>query len=110
MKTPERSLVSGLLLLTSVLLSGSVTVPDKRNKPSPQYDATVILPGLTDSVTVFRDEKGMPHIYASCEHDLYMTTGYVTAQERLWQMDLVRRSAAGICRRMGSDQLKGRCH
>ena len=37
----------------------------------------------------------MPHIYASCEHDLYMTTGYVTAQERLWQMDLIRRSAAG---------------
>ena len=95
MKTPERSVISGLLLLTLVLSSGSVTVPGKRNKPSPQYDGTVTLPGLTDSVTVFRDEKGMPHIYASCEHDLYMTTGYVTAQERLWQMDLVRRSAAG---------------
>lgn len=46
-------------------------------------------------MTVYRDERGMPHIYASCEHDLYMATGYISAQERLWQMDLVRRSAAG---------------
>ena len=44
---------------------------------------------------MYRDEKGMPHIYATCEHDLYLATGYVTAQERLWQMDLVRRSSTG---------------
>ncbi len=95
MKTPERLLISGLLLLTVILASGTVTVPERKNRLSPQYDGSVILPGLTDSVTVYRDERGMPHIYASCEHDLYMTTGYIAAQERLWQMDLVRRSAAG---------------
>ena len=95
METPERLLISGLLLLTVILASGSVTVPERKNKPSAQYDGTVILPGLIDSVTVYRDERGMPHIYPSCEHDLYMATGYIAAQERLWQMDLVRRSAAG---------------
>ncbi len=95
METPERLLISGLLLLTVLLASGSARVPEGKNKPSQKYDGTVILPGLIDSVTVYRDERGMPHIYASCEHDLYMATGYTAAQDRLWQMDLVRRSAAG---------------
>ena len=53
------------------------------------------LPGLNDSVTVCRDERGMPHIYASGEHDLYLATGYISAQERLWQMDLIRRTTTG---------------
>jgi len=95
MDTPGRLLISGLLLLTEILTSGSVTDPERKNRSSTQYDGTVILAGLTDSVTVYRDERGMPHIYASCEYDLYMATGYIAAQERLWQMDLVRRSAAG---------------
>ena len=60
-----------------------------------QYEGTLSLTGLNDTVIVYRDERGMPHIYAKNEHDLYMATGYITAQERLWQMDLVRRSASG---------------
>ena len=95
MKTPGRILFSGLLLLTTALTSGFVPPPDKTHKSSPQYEGIIVIPGLTDSVTVYRDEKGMPHIYATCEHDLYLATGYVTAQERLWQMDLVRRSSTG---------------
>jgi penicillin amidase len=37
----------------------------------------------------------MPHIYANDEHDLYCAVGYVMAQERLWQMDLIRRATTG---------------
>ena len=37
----------------------------------------------------------MPHIYANDEHDLYFAVGYVMAQERLWQMDLIRRATTG---------------
>lgn len=81
--------------MTTVLISGFVSQPDKTGRSSPQYEGIIIIPGLTDSVTVYRDEKGMPHIYATCEHDLYLATGYITAQERLWQMDLVRRSSTG---------------
>ena len=95
MKTPERIIFSGLLLLTAALIAGFASPPDKTGRSSPQYEGIIVLPGLTDSVTVYRDEKGMPHIYATCEHDLYLTTGYITAQERLWQMDLVRRSSTG---------------
>ena len=95
MKTPVRILFSGFLLLTALLTSGFASSPDKTGKSSPQYEGIIVIPGLTDSVTVYRDERGMPHIYATCEHDLYLATGYITAQERLWQMDLVRRSSTG---------------
>ena len=72
---------SGFFLLMAVLISGFVSPPDKTGK-SPRYEGTIVIPGLTDSVTVYRDERGMPHIYATCEHDLYLATGFITAQER----------------------------
>ena len=51
------------------------------------------LAGLHAPVTVARDRVGVPHLYAGDEHDLFMAQGYVTAEDRLWQM-LVRRQAA----------------
>ncbi|MDQ3011358.1 MAG: penicillin acylase family protein [Acidobacteriota bacterium] len=51
--------------------------------------------GLKDKVTVRRDERGIPYIEAANEHDLYFAQGYVVASDRLWQMDLLRRSARG---------------
>jgi penicillin amidase len=95
MKTYERIIFSGLVLITASLISGLVPSPHKSGKSSPQYEGIIALPGLSDSVTVYRDERGMPHIYAANEHDLYLAVGYISAQERLWQMDLIRRSADG---------------
>ncbi len=43
--------------------------------------------GLKETVTVRRDERGVAHIEAKNEIDLYFAQGYVTAQDRLWQMD-----------------------
>src|ERR1041385_2358392 len=57
--------------------------------------ATLSLAGLRDKVTVRRDERGIPYIEAKNDHDLYFTQGYVTAGDRLWQMDLMRRSERG---------------
>ena len=51
--------------------------------------------GLKDSVTIRRDERGIPYIDAKNDEDLYFAQGYVTAQDRLWQMDLFRRNARG---------------
>jgi penicillin amidase len=51
--------------------------------------------GLKDKVTVRRDERGIPYIEARNEADLYFAQGYVTAQDRLWQMDLYNRVARG---------------
>lgn len=48
----------------------------------------VYVKGLNSSVTLYRDEWGIPHIYASNENDLSFALGYVHAQDRLFQMDL----------------------
>src|SRR5438876_8395926 len=53
------------------------------------------LPGLKDRVTVRRDERGIPYIEAINDADLYFAQGYVTASDRLWQMDLLRRTVRG---------------
>ncbi len=61
----------------------------------PQVDGSLRLPGLLDGVKVYRDHWGVPHIYAENEHDLFLAQGFVHAQDRMWQMEFVRRMAAG---------------
>jgi penicillin G amidase len=64
-------------------------------RPLPQVDGTLSLPGLKSEVTVERDIWGVPHIRAGSLNDLVEAQGYVMAQDRLWQMDLLRRVAGG---------------
>jgi penicillin amidase len=61
----------------------------------PQLDGSLTVYGLATPVTVQRDARGVPHIRATSMDDLIFAQGYVTAQDRLWQMDLLRRHAAG---------------
>jgi penicillin G amidase len=61
----------------------------------PQLDGKIIVPGLSSPVKVIRDTHGIPTIDAGNLDDLFFAQGYVTAQDRLWQMDLLRRYAAG---------------
>ncbi len=60
----------------------------------PPY-ATEELPGLDGQIQIIRDNMGVPHIFASTEHDLYLACGYVHAQDRLFQIDTYRRLAQG---------------
>ena len=53
------------------------------------------LDGLLDKVIVRYDEHHIPHIFAKNDHDLYYVQGYLTAKDRLWQMDIQTRAAAG---------------
>ena len=53
------------------------------------------IPGLRQKVIVKCDENRIPHIIAANDHDLYLAQGYVTARDRLWQMDIQTRSASG---------------
>ena len=64
-------------------------------KPLPDYEATVELPGLNNTVDIHWDEFGVPHIYSNDEQDLYYALGYVHAQDRLWQMTLSQIAAEG---------------
>ncbi len=59
------------------------------------FAGAVALPGLKHSVTVIFDDRRVPHIFAENAHDLYFVQGYVTARERLWQMEFQTHAAAG---------------
>lgn len=63
--------------------------------PLPKTSGTIRLPGLKASVEVERDSLGIPHLHAQSLEDLYLAQGYVAAQDRLWQLDLLRRVAKG---------------
>lgn len=63
-------------------------------RPSPQLSGDVDAP-VSAGVTIVRDENYRPHITAATIDDAIFAQGYVTAQERLWQMDMLRRVAAG---------------
>jgi len=60
-----------------------------------QTPNTITIAGLHDRVTVRRDERGIPYIEAANNDDLYFAQGYITATDRLWQMDLLRRNVRG---------------
>jgi penicillin amidase len=81
--------------LAIVLVLGAVAVWWLVYRPLPQLDGTAALPGLHKSVAVDRDRWGVPHIRADSVEDLAQAQGYVMAQDRLWQMDLLRRVARG---------------
>jgi len=61
----------------------------------PQLDGTHQIAELKNEVNILRDAKGVPHIRAQSRDDLFTAQGYVMAQDRLWQMDLVRRASGG---------------
>jgi len=61
----------------------------------PQLDGHLQISGLAAPVTVARDSHGVPTIEAANLEDLFFAQGYVTAQDRLWQMDVMRRFGGG---------------
>src|SRR3954468_16473783 len=73
----------------------------------PQLDGTLSVAGLSGPVTVIREAHGVPTIEAVNLSDLFFAQGYVTAQDRLWQMDTMRRFAAGeLSEILGPDLLR----
>jgi len=73
----------------------------------PQLDGNLTVKGLSEPVKVTRDGHGVPAIEASTLEDLFFAQGYVTAQDRLWQMDVMRRFGSGeLSEILGEDTLK----
>jgi penicillin amidase len=94
-----------LLLLTAV--SGTAWLYSIAHSALPQIDGNIAVSGLIAAVNVIRDQHGMPTIEASNLDDLFFAQGYVTAQDRLFQMDGIRRYAAGeLAEVVGEGQLK----
>ena len=96
--TPEYlGRVSALLLLgvLAVVLGAFGWVYFIARSALPQLDGTLKVSGLSAPVRVIRDGHGVPTIEAASLDDLFFAQGFVTAQDRLWQMDMMRRFAAG---------------
>lgn len=95
MKIIRRSLYTLIAFLILLSIVGAIALPVLQRRSYPQVDGEISLPGLDGKVDVYRDDFGVPHIYATTEHDLFMVQGYVQAQERFWQMDFWRHQAVG---------------
>src|SRR5688572_6077700 len=82
----------GVLIMVVIFIS-SVYIFLQTQKP--EYNGKLTLNGLKDSVEVYFDTHGIPHIYGNNEEDVFRALGYVHAQERLFQMELIKRVGSG---------------
>lgn len=95
MKLLKRILTILVAIIFVALAGGMIFLSHIKTRAVPDYNEDVDLTSLSAEVTVYRDSLGIPHIYALNDLDLYRTVGYVMAQDRLWQMDLLRRITLG---------------
>lgn len=91
MKWLRRILISLLVLI--LIISGGIYWWLRQS--APVYEGELRLKGLSAPVSCYFDAYGIPHIYATNKHDLYLAFGYIHAQERLFQMEMLRRAGSG---------------
>jgi penicillin amidase len=84
--------LAGLIGLAGLAGAGAFAA---LRRPLPRASGALRLPGLGAPARVLRDRWGVPHIYAASSADLFMAQGFVHAQDRLWQMELQRRTGHG---------------
>ena len=88
----------GLIILGAVIVLvalAAIGAAGVARRPFPKTDGSLTVAGLQGEVEVLRDAYGIPHIYASNEHDLFFAQGYIHAQDRFWQMDFSRHIGQG---------------
>ena len=102
-----RIIAAVIIVFALIIFSGATWFYWIARQALPQVDGKISVNGLSAQVKVLRDAQGVPHIIASSAQDLFFAQGYVTAQDRLWQMDLSRRLADGtVSEVMGAAFLK----
>jgi penicillin amidase len=85
-------------LTTAMLVLGTIAVLAVyylASRSLPEYDKTIPVTGLTADVEIVRDNSGVPHVFPASDRDAFFALGYAHAQDRLWQMTLLRRTAQG---------------
>src|SRR2546425_12232245 len=87
-----RALISGLIVIF-LIVSLVAWLYWRAHACLPQLDGAIEVAGLKAPVEVSRDARGVPYIRAGSLEDAVLAQGYVTAQDRLWQLDLSRRLA-----------------
>jgi penicillin amidase len=102
-KAGQKLLLALLIILPASLLANAMYLYSLQ----PEYSGRVKVAGLRDEVEVNFDPYGIPHIYGHTEEDVYFALGYVHAQERLFQMEMMRRVAGGrLSEIFGKDLIK----
>jgi penicillin amidase len=94
-KILKRILLALLMLVVVIAVVAVIFVRNLSHRAVPDYDKDLPLQGLHAPVEVYRDSFAIPHVYAQDKHDLYMTVGYLLAEDRLWQMDMLRHVTEG---------------
>ena len=93
-----------LIIVFFVAIAGYQVI---KYQHSPTYNATIEMAGLGAEAEVYFDDFGVPHIYASNESDAYMALGYIHAQDRLFQLEMMRRVGTGtLAEMLGEDLLE----
>jgi len=95
MKIFKRIVFAIVILLVFIVVAGLFLLSDIKKSAIPDYNENIQVEGINSEVKVLRDKFAIPHVYAENESDLYRAVGFVMAQDRLWQMDLLRRVTQG---------------
>lgn len=84
-----------LLIIFALLVVIALSLFIYLQTTKPQYEGEISLKNINKETTVYFDDFGVPHIYTNSQKDALTALGYVHAQDRLWQMELMRRIAPG---------------
>lgn len=84
MKLFKKILIGLFIVVILAIIGGYIYLCHLAARAIPDYNQNVKLKNIKETVTVYRDQYGIPHIYAKNEEDLYRAVGYVMAQDRLW--------------------------
>jgi penicillin amidase len=96
-----KKLIFALIIIFFVFAAGYQII---KYRFSPKYSGELVLDGLDEETEVFYDDFGIPHIYAGSAEDAYRAMGYVHAQDRLFQMEMMRRVGTGtLAELLGED-------
>ncbi|NOR76142.1 MAG: hypothetical protein GQ525_13420, partial [Draconibacterium sp.] len=106
MKVLKQTLLGLLFLIVLLVIAGGFLFNNLKNGAVPDYNKNLQITGLTEEVIVLRDSYAVPHLKAKNENDLYRAIGFTMAQDRLWQMDLLRRVTQGrLSEILGKEQV-----
>lgn len=95
MKPYKKILIGFGIVFIVVSIASLFFVNRMITKSFPQIEGDAVISSLNQEVKIFRDEFGIPYIEAMNEDDLFIGLGFVHAQDRMWQMDLMRRAGMG---------------
>ena len=94
-KTVSKVILAGFAAILGLIVILAIIFTTRLYASLPQTQGTLRLDGLNAQAHIIRDPHGVPHIFASSDHDAFFAMGVAHAQDRLWQMEITRRAMRG---------------